>query len=276
MTTQPHQRPAFTGITPGPLDNPDIAQRQAHYEQVLHPQLVALADLLYTHGERTLPKRWSLYTTSFKQQPRHPQPDQASSAYLVIDRPPRGGGIYVSIDGPAQQLVVALQLAPRLRDALRRLLAIDDQVAAQLATCTDVRFRGVNQGDTTAPWYERYVNQRRPSPLLCGFQRPLSDPEVATPAIGEWICGHVDLLLAIHDAIIQQVIAPAPRIREASVAYDTAPALEVICQRIAQSGVIMPESVIRQMHLSLQQRPFVILAGPPGVGACCVRRRCWP
>lgn len=273
MTTQLPQRPAFTGLTPGQLDNPDIAQRQAHYEQVLHPQLVAVADLLYTHGEQTLPKRWSLYTTSFRQQPRQPHPDQASSAYIVIDRPPRGGGIYVSIDGPANQLVVALQLAPRLREALRRVLATDERIASLLATCNDVRFRGVNHGDTTIPWYERYVSQRRPSPLLCGFQRPLNDPEVATPAIGDWIRDHFGRLLTLHDAIIQQVIAPAPRIRESSVPYDTAPALDIICQRIAQSGVIIPEAVIRQLHLSLQQRPFAILAGPPGVGKSLLARR---
>ena len=273
MTHQLNERPVFTGITPGQLDNRDITQRQVHYEQVLHPQLVALADLLYAHGEQTLPKRWSLYTTSFRQQPRQPTPDYASSAYIVVDRPPRGGGIYISIDGPAQQLVVALQLAPRLREAFRRLLAIDERIAPLLADCNDVRFRGVNHGNQSQPWYDRYINQRRPSPLLLGFQRPLNDPEVATPAISDWICAHFGRLLTLHDAIIQQVIAPAPRIRETPVRYDTAPALDVICQRIAQSGLIMPESVIRQLHLSLQQRPFAILAGAPGVGKSLLARR---
>lgn len=273
VTQQYPHRPTFAGITVCTNENHDVAQRQMHYEQVLHPQLVALADLVYRHGERTLPKRWSLYTTGFKQQPRRPSAEQPSSYYIVIDRPPRGGGIYISIDGPAQQLVVALQLAPRLRDAFRRLLTVDESVASILATCNDVRFRGVNHGDTSMQWHERYLTQRRPSPLLMGFQRPLTDPEINTPAIGEWICTHFDTLLALHDAIIQQVIAPPTRIREASVHYDTAPALDTICQRVAQSGLIMPESVIQQLHLSLQQRPFAILSGAPGVGKSLLARR---
>jgi MoxR-like ATPase len=249
-------------------------QRQQHCEDVLHGQFMALADLLHEHGLRTLPRRWELYTTSFRQHPRHASPDHPSTAYLLIDRPPRGGGIYVSLDGSSHQLVVALQLAPRLRDAMRTVLARDDgSIARLLDGCDEIRYRGAHRTPTAVPWYTHYLGLRRAGPLLAGYALDVADPRIADASVADWICTHFATLLRLHDHIIQHVVTPMARVSEVSIPYEVTPDLSTISARIHASGVIVPESFIAQFHLSLQQRPFVLLSGPPGVGKSLLARR---
>jgi MoxR-like ATPase len=249
-------------------------QQHQHYEAVLHPQFVALADLLHAHGLRTLPRRWELYTTSFRQQPRHPHTDRPTNFYLVIDRPPRGGGLYISLDGTTQQLVVALQLAPRLRDALRTVLARDDgSILHMLDACDEIRYRGAHHIPAGLTWYTHYLSQRRASPLLAGYALDFSDPRIGDDRIATWIGTHFTNLLRLHDHIIQHVVTPMPRISEVAVPYEVIPDLPTMTAHIQTSGVIVPASFIAQLHMSLQQRPFVLLSGPPGVGKSLLARR---
>jgi len=263
----------FRGFT---LADPEWspAQRQQHYEDVLHAQFVALAGLLHEHGLRTLPRRWELYTPSFRQHPRQASADHPSTAYLLIDRPPRGGGIYVSLDGTSQQLVVALQLAPRLRDAMRTVLARDDgSIAHLLDGCDEIRYRGAHRIPTALPWYTHYLGLRRAGPLLAGYACNFTDPRIGDAQVADWICTHFTTLLRLHDHIIQHVVTPMARIREPHTPYEVTPDLPTIKTRIHASGVIVPESFIAQFHWSLQQRPFVLLSGPPGVGKSLLARR---
>jgi MoxR-like ATPase len=259
----------FHGFTLPP-SNLTESERQRYYEDILLPQFMALAEHLYPHGQNTLPRRWDLYTTSFRLARKAPH----SAYYLVIDRPPRGGGIYISIDESTAQFVVALQIAPRLREALQRLLARDDgSIAQHLLACTEVRYRGVQHLPATTPWYEHYLAQRRAGPLLAGHSLPLTDERLTSADLAAWVTPHLVTLLDIHDRIIQHIIAAPPSIREVPVTYTTTPDVATIAARVSQSDLIIPPAFVTQLHLSLQQRPFVLLAGPPGVGKSALARR---
>src|SRR5262245_4389821 len=114
----------FTSDVLGALLAPGIAERWGAVQAQLHPQLVALAEVLREAGVRRFPREWPFYEFSFRSLRYINHSGQRAPIddyYMGLDRPPRGTGVYIVVSGAEQLIIIALQLSARQRKAdLRR------------------------------------------------------------------------------------------------------------------------------------------------------------
>lgn len=304
MTTPSAQ---FTGFTPevlGALLVPGVAERWAAVQQHLHPQLVALAELLHAAAARQLPRAWPLYEASYRSlRYINRGPNQRAPIddyHLALDRPPRGCGVFVAVSGAERQIVVALQLGARQRkDDLRRVW--EDARAVWLPLVeriSEVRFperrETRRQGDKESRrpasdasisqssglpismsdmWLDRYLAVPGAAYLVAGFAYSWDDPRVGRPEFAQQVIADVLALLPLNEAIMEQAEERDPygaallrEQRGGAYAALSLPPIETIAERIRARGFAIADALIRAYHLALQTKPLVILPGISGTG----------
>jgi MoxR-like ATPase len=294
------QTPAFTGFTPDVLASllvPGVTERWAAVQELLHPQLVAVAEALRDAAIRRFPREWPLYEFSFRslRYVNHPTGRAPIEDYfMALDRPPRGAGISIAVSGAERLIVVALQISSRQRKAdLRRAweqgralwLPIIERVdEVRFADRAGVRGRGIGAGiDAPAPhppspnpqpltWMDRYLASRGAAYLLAGFAYSWEDQRIARPEFAAQLVGDILALFPLNEAIMEQAEALEPigaavlRERRASYPQFTLPPIESIVERIHARGFALSDALIRAYHVALRTKPLVILPGISGTG----------
>lgn len=291
----------FPGLTPEALSAllvPGVSERWAAVQEHLHPLLAALCERLSAAAAARHPREWPLYEVSFKSQRyvNHRPGERApiDEYHMVIDRPPRGAGIYIVVSGDERQIIVGLHVSRARKEDLRRVWDEGRLLWQPLVERLDeVRFadRRRASGDerriradlppsgpqAPAPgaqplWLDRYLSLRGGSALLAGFAYTWSDPQVGQPAFAERLIEDALALLPLNEALMEQAEALEPSaaalLREQRAAYSMAapPPVETIVQRIQARGFALDDALIRAYHIALQTKPLVILPGISGTG----------
>ncbi|NJO83541.1 MAG: hypothetical protein HC828_12465 [Blastochloris sp.] len=143
-------RPSFPGLTPdilAALHIPSVAERWSAVQQRLHPALAALAEVIRSEAARRFPREWPLYEMSFKSlgyvNRGGGRREPIDEYHVAVDRPPRGAGIYIVVDGVTRQVVVGLQLLRARKNDLREVWESGRLIWQPLvARITDIRFSG--------------------------------------------------------------------------------------------------------------------------------------
>src|SRR5690606_34686052 len=106
--------------------------------------------------------------------------------YMGLDRPPRGCGIYIIINGVERSIIVALQLSSRQRKVSLRQLweqqrltwlplieSLDDVRFADQRKAANTNSADQEQGEQT--WMDRYLSARGTAYLLAGYRYSWDD-----------------------------------------------------------------------------------------------------
>jgi MoxR-like ATPase len=242
--------------------------------------LAALAEQIGRAAAEHSPQLWPLYEMTYKDARFVNQPGGRRAPideyHLLIDRPPRGAGIYVAISGAEQRVIVALQLGGRRKTDLKHAWELHrDRLEALVADLPDVRFntRSLRDPDLAQPrwphWIDRYLAARGAAYLLAGTSWPWADPRIATPAIAEPIIAAVLQLLPLCEAIMQQADRqPHERMlhEDLSPYRLSTPEIETIVSRIQSRGLTFSTELIQAYHVAIHTKPLVILPGISGTG----------
>lgn len=269
-TLPPATRAAFRPTT--------VGARWAAVQQHVHPWLVALANRLDQQASYTLPRTWLLYETSYKAQRyinRGNLRAPIDEYHLAIDRPPRGSGIMVSISGAEQAVLVGIQLRSARKPALHELWHSSRQlwqpVVQQIGERGQVRYTGAPAAPAGDGWLDHYLTSSGAGYLWAGFVYPWA----GLPAdLGAQIIADVLLLLPLNESLMElveeQTAHPAAAtLREQRITYTAGaeyPPIEVLLERVQESGYTYPETLLKAYHIALQTRPLVILSGVSGMG----------
>jgi AAA domain (dynein-related subfamily) len=301
---QPTAVPQFTGFTHdvlGALLVPGVAERWAAVQDRLHPQLVAISEVLHDAAIRRFPREWPLYEFSFRslRYVNHPTGRAPIDDYfMALDRPPRGAGISIAVSGAERLIVVALQISSRQRKAdLRRsweegralwlplIERVDEVRFAERRRPTPAvsRAEATDEVDTQLPggystrntqqtWMDRYLASRGTAYLLAGFAYSWDDERIARPDFAAQIVEDALALFPLNEAIMEQAEALEPIgaavLRERRSAYPqfALPPIETIVERIHARGFALSDALIRAYHVALRTKPLVILPGISGTG----------
>ncbi|MGB9755056.1 McrB family protein [Roseiflexus castenholzii] len=271
-------RVMFTPEALAALTVPGVAERWNAIQERLQPVLAAYAARLSAEASRRFPRIWNLYEIGYRSQRSinrgHGVRDPIDDYYLVIDRPPRGAGVYLAVSGAERLILVAIQVARRRKDDLARVWEESRALWLPLVErIHEVRFANRERAsDPAALWIDRYLANRAASSLLAGFAYRWDDPQVFQPAFIERVIEDALALLPLNEALMERAEAREPTgaawLREQRVAYLTAeePPIEVIIERIRARGLTVSEQIIRAYHVALRTRPLVILPGISGAG----------
>lgn len=269
----------FGGFAPDDLATlgvPGVAERWAAVQARLHPSLAALAERIDQAARQQFPLQWPLYEISYKSARSvnrgGGRRDPIDEYHLVIDRPPRGAGIYLGVSGAEQRVLVGLQLWRSRKAELAELWAgarpIWEPLAASLP---DVRFAG---GDDPAGglWIDEYLAGNT-NYLWAGFSYPWAEAVAGGAAFGDRLVGDVLALLPLNEALMEAgesfAVPPVRQVREKAALYATAhaaPPVEAIIEYVNARGFIYPDELLRSYHVALHTKPLVILPGISGTG----------
>ncbi len=260
------------------LTVPGAAERWNAIQERLQPVLAAYAARFSAEALRRFPRIWSLYEISYRTQRAVNRGrgvrDPIDDYYLVIDRPPRGAGVYLAVSGAERLILVALQVARRRKDDLARVWEESRTIWIPLVErIREVRFADRERApDPAALWIDRYLANRTASSLLAGFAYRWDDPQIFEPAFIDRLIEDALALLPLNEALMERAEARDPTgaawLREQRVAYLTAeePPIEVIIERIRARGFTLSEHIMRAYHVAVRTRPLVILTGISGTG----------
>lgn len=274
----------FSGFTPEALDTlrvPGVAERWAAVQARLHPTLAALAEQIRKAAQERMPRQWSLYEISFKNQ-RYVNRGAAERApieeyHVAIDRPPRGSGVYIVVSAAERRLMIVFQLQTLRKAQLQQLWEqsrfIWQPLVARLPFVRFAEGRNAASDSGAGPlWLDRYLSSRTAGTLLAGFSYRWEDERLAQPDFAEIAIADALALLELNEAVMEQIeqqsfAAPA-QLREARALYGstTIPAIETLIERIHARGMTISADTIRAYHLALQTRPLVIMPGISGTG----------
>ncbi len=268
----------FTPEALAALTVPGVAARWSAIQERLHPVLATCAARLDAAASLRFPRFWNLYEISYRSQ-RSINRGQGvrepiDEYYMVVDRPPRGAGVYVAISGAERLILVALQVARRRKEDLARLWEESRAFWSPLVErFTEVRFAERERlSDVETHWLDRYLANRSASSLLAGFAYHWDDPQVLQAGFIEQLIEDALTLLPLNEALMERAEARDPTgaawLREQRAAYMAAeePPVEVIIERIRARGFTLSERIIRAYHVALRTRPLVILPGISGTG----------
>lgn len=277
ISTVPNQV-VFTPEALAALTVPGATERWNAVQERLQPVLAGFAARFSAEASRRFSRIWSLYEISYRTQ-RYVNRgrgvrDPIDDYYLVIDRPPRGAGVYLAVSGVERLILVALQVARRRKADLARVWEESRAIWLPLVeNIREVRFADRERMiDPGALWVDRYLANRTASSLLAGFAYHWDDPQVFQPAFIERLIEDALALLPLNEALMERAEARDPTgaawLREQRVAYLMAeePPIEVIIERMRTRGLTVSEQIIRAYHVALRTRPLVILPGISGVG----------
>ncbi len=268
----------FTPEALAALTVPGAAERWNAIQERLQPVLAAYAARFSAEALRRFPRIWSLYEISYRTQRAINRGrgvrDPIDDYYLVIDRPPRGAGVYLAVSGTERLILVALQVARRRKDDLARVWEESRTIWMPLVErIREVRFADRERApDPAALWIDRYLANRTASSLLAGFAHRWDDPQIFEPAFIDRLIEDALALLPLNEALMERAEARDPTgaawLREQRVAYLTAeePPIEVIIERIRARGFTLSEHIMRAYHVAVRTRPLVILTGISGTG----------
>lgn len=281
--------PAFKGFSLESLESLIQVGTNERWEAVqtqLHPQLVALAEQLRLVGLQEYPNAWPLYEFSFRSQRTNQHASQQSpidNYYMGLDRPPRGCGIYIIINGVERSIIVALQLSSRQRKVSLRQLweqqrltwlplieSLDDVRFADQRKAANTNSADQEQGEQT--WMDRYLSARGTAYLLAGYRYSWDDPRIGSEAFVEQLISAFMALFPLNEAIMDVAEAhdanASRALHESSSTYQhtITPPISAIIDYINTSGFAFSESLIKAYHVALQTKPLVILPGISGTG----------
>lgn len=288
----------FVGFTNEILETlvtPGLTERWTAIQTHLHPVLIALVEQLRIEGMRRFPREWPLYEVSFKHQRfvmRNGKRAPIDEYHFVLDRPPRGTGIYLAVSSAEQLILVTLQLSRKRKQDLRTVWQAGRIVWESLIEgITEVRFANepsvsveplpATTNDTAdetpqqalqGTWLDRYLNSRRSSTLLAGFAYRWDDERITQPAFANQIIADMLTLFPLNEAIMEQAEALDPHsaalLRERRLNYNqlTLPPIETIVEHMRSRGFAFADAIIRAYHVALQTKPLVILPGISGTG----------
>ena len=268
----------FTPEALAALTVPGVAARWNAIQERLHPVLATCAARLGAEASVRFPRIWNLYEVSYRSQRSINRGrgvrDPINEYYMVVDRPPRGAGVYVAISGAERLILVALHVARRRKEDLARLWEESRAFWSPLIErLTDVRFAERERpSDTETHWLDRYLANRAASSLLAGFAYRWDDPQVLQPGFIERLIDDALTLLPLNEALMERAEARDPTgaawLCEQRAVYMAAeePPVDVIIERIRARGFTLSERIIRAYHVALRTRPLVILPGISGTG----------
>ncbi|MGQ9547666.1 MAG: McrB family protein [Roseiflexus sp.] len=271
-------RVTFTPEALAALTVPGVTARWNAVQERLHPVLAACAARLGARASQRFPRIWNLYEISYRSQRfinrSHGVRDPINEYYMVIDRPPRGAGIYVVVSGAERLILVVLHVSRRRKEDMARLWEESRAFWLPLIErLTEVRFvERERSSDSDTHWLDRYLANRAASSLLAGFAYQWDDPQVLQPAFVERLIDEALTLLPLNEALMERAEARdstgAAWLREQRAAYLSAeePPIETIIERIRARGFTLSERIIRAYHVALRTRPLVILPGISGTG----------
>lgn len=272
--------PLFSANALESLTVPGAALRWQAVQHHLHPSLAALAEQVAAAAATDLPRLWWRYETSYKTQRyinrgrgiRSPIDDY----FVAFDRPPRGGGVLVSVSGNERAVLVGLQLwgkrKPALRDVWQTAPALWQPLVARIGRAGTVRFTGAPAdlaGDDGTAWLTQYLAQRQAHYLWAGFVYPWDG---LPPDLAARLTADVLALLPLNDAVMDSAEQHEPAgavLREAHASYTVAtadPPIAQLEQRIAARQFVVAATTVRAYHVAVQHRPLVILSGISGTG----------
>ncbi len=259
------------------LHTPGINERWAAVQAALHPVLETLAEQINAAARTELPHVWPLYEISYKTA-RYinrggGRRDPIDEYHLVIDRPPRGAGIYVGVSGAEERVLIGWQLWRQRKRELETLWTSGRAVWEPLVQrISDVRFNQPADA-SSALWLDTYLDTRSASYLWAGWSYSWDDVLAAGAAFSATLIDHVLELLPLNEALMEaaeeRLEQPAPRLRETRIPYTptfSSPPIEAITSAIAARGFIYPDALLRAYHVALQTKPLVILSGISGTG----------
>lgn len=267
----------FTAENLATLHTPGIAERWTAVQEQLHPLLVALAEQIAGAASRRLPNTWPIYEMSYKTA-RYVnrgagRRDPIDEYHLVLDRPPRGAGLYVGVSGSEQRVLVGLQL---WRARKRELAAVWDAGRAVweplITSLPDVRYA---RSDTPHEgiWLDDYLATRTANYLWIGWSYAWDAVVAAGSAFSTTLVNHVLELLPLNEVLMEvaeeRSELPATHMREERSLYTPAfagPPVEAIIAAITARGYVYPADIIRSYHVALHTKPLVILPGISGTG----------
>lgn len=259
------------------LLTPGVAERWAAVQERLHPALAALAEQIGRDAGRALPRAWPLYETSYRNlryvNAGAGRREPIDEYHFVIDRPPRGAGVYVAVSADERLILVALQISrPRKADLGR--VWDEQRVIWQplIKQVREVRFAEDRRADTSESWLDRFLMSRRANYVLAGFAYGWDDERIGTPAFTDRLVQDVLTLLPLNEAVMEQAEVFEPQgaalLRDQRASYRATPqaSIEQIVERMRARGFALPEPLIRAYHVALQTKPLVILPGISGTG----------
>jgi hypothetical protein len=268
----------FTQEALAALTVPGVAARWNAIQERLHPVLATCAARLGAEASVRFPRIWNLYEISYRSQRSINRGrgvrDPIDEYYMVVDRPPRGAGVYVAVSGAERLILVALHVARRRKEDLARLWEESRAFWSPLVErLTDVRFAERERpSDVETHWLDRYLANRAASSLLAGFAYRWDDPQVLQPEFIDRLIDDALTLLPLNEALMERAEARDPTgaawLREQRAVYTATeePPIEVIIERIRARGFTLSERIIRAYHVALRTRPLVILPGISGTG----------
>lgn len=246
-------------------------------QELLHPLLAALADQTAGAASRLLPNSWSLYEISYKAA-RYVnrgagRRDPIDEYHLVLDRSPRGTGIYVGISGAEERVLVGLQL---WRSRKRELAAVWDAGRTVweplISALPDVRYAR-SDSPRDGLWLDDYLATRAANYLWAGWSYSWQAALAAGASFNTTLVNHILQLLPLNEAIMEvveeRVELPPAHLREDRSIYTppfAGPPIESIIAAIAAWGYVYPPELIRSYHVALHTKPLVILPGISGTG----------
>ena len=254
-----------------------VNERWAAVQAQLHPILVALAEQIAGAASRQLPNSWPLYETSYKAarfvNRGAGRRDPIDEYHLVLDRPPRGAGLYVGVSGSEQRVLVGLQL---WRSRKRELAAVWDAGRSLwqplIELLPDVRYARA-QTERDGVWLDDYLATRGANYLWAGWSYPWETVVAEGVAFNQRLVEHVLALLPLVETLMEAAEEatelPPTHLREERSLYAppfAGPPVEALIANIAARGYVYPPDVIRSYHVALQTKPLVILPGISGTG----------
>lgn len=174
ISTVPDQV-VFTPEALAALTVPGATERWNAVQERLQPVLAGFAARFSAEASRRFSRIWSLYEISYRTQ-RYVNRgrgvrDPIDDYYLVIDRPPRGAGVYLAVSGAERLILVALQVARRRKADLARVWEEARAIWLPLVEhIREVRFADRERMiDPGALWVDRYLTNRTASSFWQGL-----------------------------------------------------------------------------------------------------------